>query len=83
MDDPILFSQRFRIALREALRDIIKGQTQKRKKKVDAQLVHDVHCTAVAMLRDGIPRPQIVAEISEYYKIPPECVEEAVAFVAI
>ena len=44
-------------------------------------IVHDLKRTVAAMLRDGIPRRQIVEETSALYGIPAECVEEVVAAV--
>jgi cytochrome c-type biogenesis protein CcmH/NrfF len=45
------------------------------------QIAHDLKRTVAAMLRDGIPRRQIVEETSALYGIPTECVEEVVAAV--
>jgi len=42
------------------------------------QIAHDVKRTVAAMLRDGIPRRQIVGETSALYGIPQECVEEVI-----
>ncbi len=46
-------------------------------------IVHDLKRTVAAMLRDGIPRRQIVEETSALYGIPAECVEEVVAAVPV
>ncbi|MCM2464878.1 hypothetical protein [Methanoculleus oceani] len=43
------------------------------------EITHDLKRTVAAMLRDGIPRRQIVEETSALYGIPAECVEEVVA----
>ncbi|MBA7476659.1 hypothetical protein ES707_12052 [subsurface metagenome] len=45
----------------------------------DEQIAYDLKRTVAAMLRDGIPRCQIVEETSALYGIPVECVEEVVA----
>ncbi|MDK2889612.1 MAG: hypothetical protein PWR21_244 [Methanoculleus sp.] len=47
----------------------------------DEEIAHDLKRTVYAMLRDGIPRRQIVEETSALYGIPAECVEEVVAAV--
>gem|GEM_PF-6534116 len=45
----------------------------------DEEIAQDLKRTVAAMLRDGIPRRQIVEETSALYGIPAECVEEVVA----
>jgi len=40
----------------------------------DEEVAHDVRRTVTAWLRDGIPRRQVVREVSEIYGIPPACV---------
>lgn len=45
----------------------------------DEEIAHDLKRTVAAMLRDGIPRRQVVEEASLIYGIPQECVEEAVS----
>ena len=42
----------------------------------DEEIAHDLKHTVAAMLRDGIPRRQIVEETSALYGILAECVEE-------
>ena len=48
----------------------------------DEQIAYDVKRTVAGMLRDRVPRRQIVEEISALYGIPIGCVEEVVAEVA-
>ncbi len=45
----------------------------------DEEIAQDLKRTVYSMLRDGIPRRQIVEETSALYGIPAECVEEVVA----
>lgn len=45
----------------------------------DEQIAHDVRRTAEAMVRDGVPRRQVIEEVSTLYGIPVVCVEEVLA----
>jgi len=44
----------------------------------DEQIAYDVRRTVAGMLRDGVPRCQVIEETSALYGIPPICVEEVV-----
>jgi len=44
----------------------------------DEQIAYEVKRTVAGMLRDGVPLPQVVAEASALYGIPPVYVEEVV-----
>jgi len=47
----------------------------------DEVIAFDLKRTVAGMLRDGVPRRQVVEEASALYGIPEECVEEVVAAV--
>lgn len=49
----------------------------------DEEIAYDVRRTVAAMLRDGVPRRQVVEETSVLYGIPEECVDEVVAAIPV
>ncbi len=49
----------------------------------EEQIAYEVRLTVSSMLRRGVPRRQIVEEVSLLFGIPEECVEEVISAIPV